>query len=413
MGKMKVVILSIGDELILGQTVDTNAAWLSRRCGALGAEVIEHITVGDSVDQIAAVLSGAVEKCDVILATGGLGPTDDDLTRKALAQVLGVDLVFNKAAMDKIQAFYDFLKRPMPQANRIQAMIPAGCEVLDNTCGTAPGIAARIGRTQAFFMPGVPKEMFAMFAGGIEGRLRQAGGGVLITRIIHTCGAGESNIAEMMGDMMTRGRNPLVDCTAHLGLVSLRINARASTEALAREMIAPVEVDLRKCLGRLIFGVDEQTLAEVVAERLKEKKATLATAESCTGGWIAKELTDIAGVSAVYLGGWVVYSNQAKMRDLGVDAATLDREGAVSEAVAGQLAEKACKRAGTDYAIGVSGIAGPAGGTEQKPVGLVYIAIAGGGGTQVERFIFPGDRDGIRRRSVNYALNLLRLRLLK
>ncbi|MBN2211527.1 MAG: competence/damage-inducible protein A [Sedimentisphaerales bacterium] len=410
---MKAILLSIGDELILGQTVDTNAAWLSQRCAALGVKVIEHATIGDDLNLIAATLRRVGGNCDVILASGGLGPTDDDLTRHALAEVLGVELEFNKSAMSRIQAFYDLLKRPMPEANHIQAMIPVGCEVMENTCGTAPGISARIGRAQAFFMPGVPREMFVMFTKCIEQRLQNAGGNVLVTRVLHTCGAGESNIAEMLGDMMVRGRNPLVNSTAQQGLVSLRINAQAPTELAAREMIAPVETALRNRLGKLVFGADEETLSSVVVERLMEMKASLATAESCTGGWIARELTDIAGVSAVYLGGWVVYNNQAKVRDLNVDATVLNQEGAVSEPVARQLAENACKRAGADYAIGVTGIAGPTGGTTQKPVGTVYIAIAGGGSTQVERFIFPGDRDGVRRRTVNYALNLLRLRLIE
>jgi len=438
---MNSYIISIGDELIFGQTVDTNAAWLSRQLSSLGITVREHITVSDDIDEIVGQLrrAGGISwvlnnevgdsrgnntAVDVVLVTGGLGPTDDDLTRHALAKVLETELKLHQPSLDRIEQFFVRLNRPMSQTNRVQAMIPCGCDVLENKVGTASGITARIGKTYIFFLPGVPAEMKAMFDESVKDKLRQlvsAGGDkkVFAYRTLHTYGTGESNIAEILGDMMSRGRNPIVNSTAAHSIVSIRIISRGTDERTARALIEPVERELRRRLGDFVFGCDEDTLPSVVGELLRQGGRTVAVAESCTGGLLAKELTDISGSSAYFKAGWVTYSNDAKRLFLEVNPDTIEKYGAVSEQVACELAAGARRLAGADYGLGITGIAGPTGGiagptggTEEKPVGLVYIGLAGEDGVEVARNVFPGSRDRVRRRAVNTALNMLRLRLL-
>jgi len=419
---MNAIIISIGDELILGQTVDTNAAWLSRQLSSLGITVLEHITVGDDINAIVGQLRRAGgmpnnNAADVVLVTGGLGPTDDDLTRHALAKVLETELKLHQPSLGRIEQFFVRLNKPMSQTNRVQAMIPCGCDVLENNVGTAPGITAQIGKTPVFFLPGVPAEMKVMFDESVKDKLRQivstkGGKKVYAYRTLHTYGAGESSIAEMLGDMMSRGRNPVVNCTAAHSIVSIRIISRGPDEKTARVLIEPVERELRKRLDTFIFGSDEDTLAGVVGGLLRRNGSTVAVAESCTGGLLAKELTDISGSSGYFMAGWVTYSNDAKIDFLRVNPATIESFGVVSEQVASELAVGARRLAGTDYGLGITGIAGPTGGTEEKPVGLVYIGLADRDGVEVVRNVFPGSRDRVRRRAVNTALNMLRLRLL-
>jgi len=413
---MQAIIVSIGDELILGQTVDSNAAWLGRELAGLGAKVSRQVTVGDEMGAIADQLRRVSEEAELVIVTGGLGPTDDDLTRHALAEVLGVKLQLHQPSLEKIQQFYIRLDRPMPQTNVIQAMIPPGCRVLDNEAGTAPGMAAHIGRAKAYFLPGVPAEMKNMFRMCVRDELKKLalaqGGGLIVTRTLHVFGTGESNVAQMLDDMMTRGRNPLVNSTAADGIISLRINARAADEGQARRLIEPVEGRLRERLGDLIFGADEDTLSSVVGAMLRQQRAKLAVAESCTGGMLARFITDTAGASDYFIGGWVVYSNQAKSDFLRVDAQLISKYGAVSEQAAGALADNARRLANSDFALGVTGIAGPGGGSPEKPLGLVYIALASGDGVKVMRSIFPGDRQRVRLRAVYTAVDMLRRKLL-
>ena len=421
---VRAVVLSIGDELILGQTVDTNAAWLSKQMAGMGISVQEHITVGDDPKAIADQLRRAASLSDVIVATGGLGPTDDDLTRYALADVLEADLRLDESILRQIEEFFVRRDRPMPARNRIQAMFPSGSEVIPNPLGTAPGMLAEIGsiseggKASAFFLPGVPQEMKGMYAHFVEDRLKKLLEGegkseVLVTRVVHTVGGGESKIAELLGDIMARGTNPVVNSTAAHMIVSLRINARAADEKAARELIQPVERDIVNRLGDYVFGYDNDTLAGVVGRLLRDRGETLATSESCTGGWLSKEITDVPGSSDYFRNGWVVYSNEAKISQLGVDRKVLEAEGAVSGSVARQLAANAREISGADYGIGITGIAGPGGGTKAKPVGLAYLAVADAVEVHVSKYIFPGNRDMVRSRAVNIALNMLRLHLVK
>jgi len=415
---MLATIISIGDELVLGQTVDTNSAWLSQQLLPLGITVAGHITVGDDQNAIVAALQRAQAQADIILVTGGLGPTKDDLTRSALAQLLNVELELHQPSMERIKHFFDRRGRTMTKYNEIQALIPRGCEVIDNNLGTAPGIIARLANASAFFLPGVPNEMTGMFETAVLDRLRrllsqESVKQVIVCRILRIFGTGESNIAEILGELMARGRNPLVNSTVAQGIISLRILAQASDEPSAANLIEPVEQEIRRRLGNLIFGADDDSLASVVGGLLREQRATLAVAESCTGGLLAKELTDIPGSSDYFSAGWITYCNDAKTSFLNVDSYLIRQHGAVSAPVARQMAQNACSLAQTDYALALTGIAGPTGGTQEKPLGLVYIALADKTDVQVTRNIFPGNRPGIRRRAAYTALNLLRLKIQK
>lgn len=417
------IILSIGDELVLGQTVDTNSAWLSQQLAAIGVRLAAHATVPDDQIGIERAIRSAAADCDILLISGGLGPTEDDLTRQALAGVLGVPLEINDEALKTLTAFFRFLKREMAPSNRIQAMLPRGTSMIENICGTAPGIAAEVVSPEAgpqtshkcrvFVMPGVPKEMKAMFSGRILPELREAGGGAaIVSRTLHTFGQGESNIGEMLGELMKRGRNPSVGTTVAGGVVSIRVNSYfESRERAAAELEGTVEL-CRAKLGDLIYGEDEQSLAGVVAGMLKRSGQTVCTAESCTGGLLAKYLTDVAGSSSYFKYGWITYANEAKTQMLGVDPVTLGEHGAVSEQVVDEMAKGARARAAADLSLSISGIAGPDGGTAAKPVGTVCIALAHGDGTVARTFRISGDREFVRERSAKLALTMLRFHLL-
>ena len=407
----KASIVSIGNEVLSGQTIDTNAAYLGQRLLSIGIPVVSSYTVGDEIDSIVRSFGFAINDADVVLATGGLGPTDDDLTRLALAKLLGAELQLQNELLQKIQNFFTCRNRPMPSKNKIQAYIPAGTKALANNLGTAPGIMAEIEGKLLFVLPGVPSEMKQMFDESVLPELQRfASGQAVVMRKLRCFGTGESNIAELIGPLMGRGRNPLINCTASCGVITLTIIAIAKDKDEARQMVEKDEKSLREKLGNLVYGTDEQTLSEVVGEQLARQKRTVAVAESCTGGLIAKLLTDIPGASRYFTHGWVTYSNSAKTSELGVPADLIEKHGAVSEQVARSMAQGARKRAGTACAIGVTGIAGPAGGSERKPAGLVYISIDSDNRCETKRFIFFGGRDTIRLRAAQTALNMLRLK---
>ncbi len=410
---MIAVILSIGDELVLGQTVDTNSAWMSRELAAVGFSVAAHMTVADDQAAIELAIADWSTRADALIISGEIGPTEDDLTRQALAGVLGVPLEMDQGWINRLENFWARRGIPMPAINRIQAGIPRGAKLLDNPNGTAAGIRATVNKCDVFVMPGVPKEMKAMFTQLVMPVLKQHGGGAaIVSSTLHTFGLGESAIAEKLGDLMNRRRNPSVGTTVANGIVSLRVNSRFESVEHASAEIETTSVACREKLGDLIFGQDDETLWAVVARMLIQAKATVATAESCTGGLLSRMLTDIPGSSAYFLAGWVVYSNDAKMRDLGVSAATLEQSGAVSEATVRELAANARSRAGTTYAMAISGIAGPDGGTASKPVGTVCIALADPVGVAARTFLLPGDREWVRDRSAKMALTMLRFKLL-
>lgn len=410
---MTAIILSVGDELVIGQTVDTNSAWLSERLASVGCAVLAHATVGDDQSAIELAIRQSAPRCDYLLISGGLGPTADDLTRQTLAAAMEAPLELNEQWLAELEKFFAARNRPMPQANRIQAMIPRGARMIFNTAGTAAGIDASLGKCRVFVMPGVPTEMKVMFERDVLPHVRSAAGGaVILSRTLHTFGLGESAIAEKLGDLMRRDRNPLVGTTVAGGIVSLRINAHFGSASKARERLEETASACQAALGPLIFGQDEQTLQEVVGGMLKSRTGqSVATAESCTGGLLGKMITDVPGSSAYYGYGWVTYADQAKQAMLGVSAELLREHGAVSEPVVKAMAVGARQRAASTYALAISGIAGPDGGTPSKPVGTVCIALAHPAGVEARTFLFSGNREFIRDRSAKMALTLLRYHL--
>jgi nicotinamide-nucleotide amidase len=418
---LRSIVLSIGDELVLGQTVDTNSAWISQQLASVGAGVSAHLTVPDDQWAIEQAILESVGRCDVLICSGGIGPTEDDLTRQALAAVMGVDLESNEQWLRKLDVFFRKIKRPMSPLNRIQAMIPRGAAMIDNPNGTAAGIdATYVSGDQKticriFVMPGVPKEMKAMFAQAVLPVVRErSGGAVILSRTLHTFGLGESSVAEKLGALMDRKRNPSVGTTVSGGIVSLRINARFNTIDEATREVKSTEAGCRAALGSLVFGADEETLPTVVHQLILSSPTppTILTAESCTGGLLAKMLTDTSGSSAYFDRSFVTYSNQAKQELLSVPATLIEQHGAVSEPVAQAMAEGARGGRANVIALALSGIAGPGGGTPTKPVGTVCIALAHDGGTTVRTFTLTGDREMIRDRSAKMALTMLRFHLL-
>jgi nicotinamide-nucleotide amidase len=408
----KASIVSIGNELLSGQTVSTNASYLGERLLSIGILVISVYTIGDEIDSIVRVLNLASSDADIVIATGGLGPTDDDLTRQAFAKFLGCELQLQDDLLEKIQSLFARRKKPMPERNKIQAYIPAGAKAIENNLGTAPGIMAEYKSKLFFALPGVPLEMKQMFEDSVMPELQKfASGQAIVVQKLKCFGTGESNIAELLGDRMQRGRNPLINCTAEHGIITLAINAMAEDKNQAQQMAEKDEKLLRDILGEFVYGTGEQTLSEVVGEKLAQQNKTIAAAESCTGGTLAKLLTDIPGASRYFTYGWITYSNDAKISELGVPAELIDKYGAVSEQVAEAMARQARRKADTDFAIGITGIAGPTGASEQKPVGLVYISVDTGIECETKRFIFPQDRSSMRLRAAQTALNMLRLKL--
>ena len=404
---MKAVIIAVGDELISGATVDTNSAYLARRLAERGIAACRHVTVGDDEHQIAAAVSAAAAEAGVVIVTGGIGPTLDDLCRAGLARAMGVKLVEDARQAERIAAFFAARGRKMKPSNRSQALVPAGAEAIDNECGTAPGIAAQLGQAKVFLLPGPPHEAREMFETRIVLRLPAAA--ALARKTIHTFGTGESDVGEALADLMARGHSPAVGTTAEAGVITVRIVAGGKDETQARAAAVQTAKEVRRRLGDLVFGEDGDTLAVVAGRALKAASQTLAAAESCTGGMVGEMVTAESGASEYFLGGIVSYANSAKMDLLGVPAELIQAEGAVSEAVAAAMAEGARARFGSDWALGITGVAGPTEGSAEKPVGLVYIAVASAADTAVRRHHFSGDRATIRRRAALAALNHLRL----
>ena len=402
---MQAVIISIGDELLGGASVDTNSAYLSTRLADRGIVAVRHVTVGDDAGRITEGVTRAAEEAELVIITGGLGPTRDDLTRQALADAMGVELIEDARSAERIRAFFARIGREMKPSNLTQAMIPAGTESLDNDCGTAPGIAGRLGRADVFALPGPPNEMTEMFERQVAPRLPAAG--AVTRRILHAFGTGESDIGEQIADLMERDANPKVGTTAKGGIISIRIVATGQTPADAAA--DKTDDEIRRRLGDIIFGAGDQTLPSVLGDALKTGGMTLATAESCTGGMIGRMMTETPGSSGYFLGGVIAYANSAKTAMLNVPAEVIETHGAVSEQVAEAMACGAREKFGADFALSVTGIAGPTGGSAEKPVGLVYIALTGPAGTMVHRHIFSGARDIIRRRAALTAINHLRL----
>ncbi len=405
-------ILAVGTELTSGLVNDTNSGYLARRLAELGVATIGHQVVDDHVGRIASALRFAAQTADVVIVTGGLGPTADDLTRQALAEATGRPLRLDRDCLAEITAFFGRRGWNMNRTNEVQAMVPEGAEPLINPVGTAPGLRATLNGAEVYVVPGVPAEMRHMADLHILPRLaRTAGDACLAYREVHAFGAGESSIGSELADLMSRDANPLVGTTVKAGVITVRVTARADRRDEARRLADATVRTVTDRLGAYAYGTDEQTMASVVGRLLVRRDATIALAESCTGGMIGRLITDAPGASRFFVGGVVCYSNAVKADLLGVPGNLLDTCGAVSEPVAEALAAGARDRLGATYALAVTGIAGPAGGTEDKPTGLVYTALATPETVRVKRNVFPGDRPTVRQRSALTAMNMLRLEL--
>jgi nicotinamide-nucleotide amidase len=410
---MNAQILSIGNELTIGKSVDTNAPWLAGRLAAVGILCSRHITVADDRQTIAREIVEAAKQAGLVMITGGLGPTPDDLTREALADAMGVGLVFRPECLAQIEAYFRSRNRAMHPKNRQQALCPAGAEPLENTRGTAPGISARIGSTEIFVLPGVPGEMTTMFERSVLPRLPR-GGAVILQHTLQAIGMSEAEIGERLADLMQRGRNPAVGTSAADLVISIHIHANGRDEREAAEILGRDAAAVQQRLGTAVFGEGKQSLQHTVGHMLIDARKSIATAESCTGGLIAKRLSDVPGSSAYLSQGFVTYSNEAKHRLLHVSTDLIEAHGAVSAPVAEAMAENCRRISNTDYALSATGIAGPGGGTAQKPVGLVYVGLADADHVVVKELRLGEtlSREEIRDRTAKAALNLLRLELI-
>lgn len=419
----RAAILSVGDELTLGQTLDTNSKWLSEQLRDAGVVPIEHVTIPDDIEAQIRAFTRLASVADIVICSGGLGPTLDDLTRQALAGAMGDTLVEDAESLQQVTAWYASRKRVMPEMNRVQALRPTKGRCIPNPHGTAPGLFGVIAQPgsacDVYCLPGPPGEMKPMFEAAVRPNLRPAPGRSVRTRVLHTFGMGESDLAKLLGDMMRRDHVPMVGTTASGGVVSVRVRYEGPLSgAQADALLDQTEARVRELAGGFIFGVGTQTLPEVVLQRVRERAQTLGVAESCTGGLLGKTLSDVPGSSDVFAGGLITYSNRLKAALAGVGEGLLEATGAVSRDVAKVLAEGARQRLDVDHCLAITGIAGPTGGVPaaagrpEKPVGLVYIGLSTRGEeTEVRQFKFVGDRGNVREWATRSALAMLWRRL--
>ncbi len=413
------VVLAIGDELILGQTTDTNSAWISSVLADHGVRTLRHVTVDDDVHRLASAINEAVQDADLVVLTGGLGPTKDDLTREALCKTTGDTLIEDAAALAELIEWY--ASRPMPSTNRVQAMRPSRARCIPNRFGTAPGLALTHAGTDVFAFPGPPSELKPMFEQHLLPALRPTR--IVRTSVLHTVGLGESNIAGLLGELMDRDRNPTVGTTASGGIVSVRIRAESAEPQRVAADLVRTEHAVIDALGPLIIrppntpdAANERGIHALVREliaMLSDRGQTLSVCESCTAGLLAATIADVPGSSAALVGGMVTYTNELKIKLAGVDPESLAEHGAVSAQTARAMARGTRKRTSADHTLSVTGIAGPGGGSEHKPVGTVWIALDSADHDQPDArcFRFKQDRRTVRERSVVAALAMLRQRL--
>lgn len=408
-------ILAIGDEITLGQTLDTNSRWLADRLMAVGIVTVEHVTVPDDAAATAHAIRRLAAAADLVVSTGGLGPTLDDLTREALAMAMGVTLEEDAVALQQIQSWFARSSRAMPEVNRVQALRPEGAESLENTAGTAPGLAGTVGEASVFCLPGPPREMREMFERSVAARLRPPGAAVH-TRFLHCFGLGESEMATRLGELMDRERDPLVGTTASGGVVTCRIRSAAGggVPGVGGDAVAETERLIHERLDPYVFGADGETLAAVVLGLLRARGERLAVVESCTGGLLGQMITEVPGSSDVFVGGWITYTNEMKEREVGVPASLFapGGPGAVSRECVEAMARGGLQRSGAGHCLAITGVAGPVGGSADKPVGTVWIGRAAPEGVESRRFLFTGDRAGIRDWSAKSALAMLRFALI-
>ena len=406
---MIVELISVGTEILLGNIVNTNAAYLSEKCAALGLSCYYQDVVGDNEERLCDTIRMALSRADILLLSGGLGPTQDDLTKEAAAKVMGKQLYLHEESRAALQKFFEERGMEITDNNWKQAMMPEGCIVVDNPNGTAPGVIMAENGKHVILMPGPPNEMIPMFETSIMPYLSKLQDGVIYSQTVKVCGVGESKAETMVKDLIEGQTNPTIATYAKTGEVHLRVTARAQDEKAAKKLVKPMVKELKGRFGSSIYTTeDEVTLERAVVDLLLANKLAITTVESCTGGLLAARLINVPGVSEVFKSGFITYSNKAKRRLLGVKKSLLLKHGAVSKEVAREMVKGAALVSKADVAVSVTGIAGPDGGSEEKPVGLVYIGCNVCGKITVKECHFSGNRARIRDNTVSAALSLMR-----
>ncbi|MGH9932063.1 MAG: competence/damage-inducible protein A [Pyrinomonadaceae bacterium] len=406
-------IIAIGSELLAPDRTDTNSLWLTAKLNSIGIEVKLKTIVGDDDARLEEAIKDATRRSKVVITTGGLGPTEDDLTRKVVARALGRRLILDESILAELREKFRSFGRVMPERNSRQAMVIEKSEVLPNPNGTAPGLYTEHEGVAIVLLPGPPREMKPMFENHVLPKLADRPGSIkIVRRMLRVAGLGESAVDEKIAPIYTQYENPQTTILFNQSEIEIHLTARGRTEAEAAALLDRLSEQLEERLGNAVFSFAGEKMEEVVGLKLTWGGYTLSVAESCTGGLIAQRLTDVPGSSKYFIEGVVAYSNDAKTRTLGVEPVLLLEHGAVSAPVAEAMAEGIRMRARTDFGLSITGIAGPGGGSEDKPVGLIYIALADDAHTEHCRFIIPGDRNLIRWRASQAALDLLRRRLI-
>ncbi|URZ02973.1 competence/damage-inducible protein A [Clostridium felsineum] len=405
---MKVEILCVGTELLLGDILNTNAQFLSKEFSSMGFSMYHQTVVGDNVERLKKEFELALGRADIIVTTGGLGPTKDDLTKETAAEFFNKKLIFDKNSYDKIVDYFNRVGRTISENNKKQAYFPEGCTILKNDHGTAPGCIIDENGKIVILLPGPPREIVPMFKNYVAPYLKKYQEGTIISKVLRVSGVGEGRAAEMLEGLIDNQTNPTIAPYAKDNEVTFRITAKAENEGRAEKLIEPIEKKVREILKDSVYGEGDTSLENVLGAMLIDKKLTIATAESCTGGLLAGKLINYPGISEVFMEGAVTYTNEAKIKRLGVKKETLDKHGAVSSETAAEMAEGIAKTAGTDIGIATTGIAGPGGGTEEKPVGLVYVGLYIKGKVMTRKLNVPGDRQRVRNTVVNNAIDWIR-----
>lgn len=401
-------IIAVGTELLLGQIVNTNAAFISKHLASLGIDVYRQSVVGDNKERLTAAAKEAFSRADLVIFTGGLGPTSDDITRETISELFGLELELKEGLMANLKSYFEKKHAIMPKSNIKQAMVPKGAKILKNKFGTAPGLIMEKGEKIAVLLPGPPRETEPMFLHELYPYLEKKTNERIYSKVLKFFGIGESALEIEISDIINSGGEVTVAPYIGKGDVTLRLTVKEKDETRAMEKIKPIADEIIKRLSEYFYGEDDDTLADAVCSLLKEKNMKIATVESCTGGAIGKAITSVAGASECFGYGFVTYANEAKENIVGVKRETLEKYGAVSAETAQEMASGALEKSNADIAISVTGLAGPGGGTAQKPVGLVYIGIAVNGVVAAYKNVFSGTREDIRTRAENTALNIAR-----
>lgn len=409
---MKAEIITVGTEILLGDILNTNCRYLSRELAAMGIEMYYQITVGDNEARLLSTLEESLNRSDIVICTGGLGPTEDDITKEVCAKYFGYDLVLHKPSLDAMMERFKRMNRIPTKNNEKQAYFPKEAYILKNDNGTAPGCIMEKNGKMIVVLPGPPREMEPMFENYVKPYLSKFTDEVIESEVLRIIGVGESKVENDILDIIDTQTNPTIATYAKGYECTLRITAKAKTVEEARALIKPMSDEMKRRFGQSLYATGETSIEEVVAKMLVDNDLKIAVAESCTGGLVSASLINYPGISSVFMEGCVTYSNEAKMKSLGVKQETLDVYGAVSSQCAEEMAAGVAKRYNTNIGIATTGIAGPDGGTDEKPVGLVYFGIYINGKVISKKYIFNGNRQSIRVRAANTILNDLRLELL-